>query len=282
MNYVANPAWVDRILSKHWDDIVAASPRVKRKRIVPVESDVTRTGKRKFSELGCGHYGCVLPTNTEAYVFKITSDVTEAMFVAAACKMDWPEGIVRYLKIVEVPESYRSRRVFVLWREAAHNIGFPMVRVQDNYEYRSRRELLKHLDQFKNQAAIVRDYVKKAQDKSEAIERLREEEDFAWSFTRDGKAYRLKGAQKAAVSLQHCEDLAEIMEHTYGSDLIGSALGEYIKAGLLLADVHGNNVGMVSRIDDYDGRAMEQRVITDPGHMVPLRTEFLSVKVPQL
>jgi len=46
--------------------------------------------------------------------------------------------------------------------------------------------------------------------------------------------------------------------------LVGQALDFYLERGLLLADVHANNVGEVTR-DGYHGPIL---VITDPGHLV--------------
>jgi hypothetical protein len=47
--------------------------------------------------LGCGVYGCVMPTSDVRVVFKITSDPDEAGFVAAALgEPDQPPGVVAY------------------------------------------------------------------------------------------------------------------------------------------------------------------------------------------
>jgi hypothetical protein len=87
---------------------------------------------------------------------------------------------------------------------------------------------------------------------------------------------------KAAVSLQEAQDLMEIMQHSCESDLVGDAMLQYLNEGLLLADVHQDNVGKVRRKDEYSGDDLVQNVITDPGHMVPLDKRWLSVEVPSL
>jgi hypothetical protein len=68
--------------------------------------------------------------------------------------------------------------------------------------------------------------------------------------------------------------MTELMQNTDGSDLIGSALRYYLEQGLLLADVHANNVGKVERTSGW--------VITDPGHAVPLEQRWAVVNVPGL
>lgn len=283
------PAWVNRNLNRYWDQIVKVAPKRGGVAVMPEIASETKRGKMTFEELGCGHYGCVIKSSEPDIVFKLTSDASEAAFVVAACEIgDFPEGIVRYYKIVEIPETHRGRRVFALWREEASAIGFPLrvhgyKEVTDPYIRRQWKELLKNLELFQKHAAIVRDYVKKSKDKARALALIKESEDFAWRFTRDERAMHLAGAKKAAVSLQHCEDIAMTMEHTAESDQIGSTMGFYIEHGILLADVHANNVGVVTRPPDegFDNW-YSVNVITDPGHMVPLKERWLSVSVPKL
>jgi hypothetical protein len=87
----------------------------------------------------------------------------------------------------------------------------------------------------------------------------------------------------AVAALNECASIAEVMEHTAENSTIGEALAFYLEHGILLADVHANNVGVATRPpdDDYDDyHAMN--VITDPGHMVPLQRRWLEIKVPSL
>jgi hypothetical protein len=277
-------------LSAHWDAIEKVAPKVDGSPVMPKTVKRTRRGRRSFEELGCGYYGCVIESSSDSnLVFKLTSDASEAAFVSAALDIgDLPDGMIRYDSIIELPEKYRRRRVFAIWREEASMIGFPMLvwqygAVTDRYTREAWKELLRLLDLFLSHAAIVRNYVKKASDKVKALGAIKEREDFAWRFTRDARAARLHGADRAAVSLQHCEDVADEMYNTFSADTIGGALSFYMKRGLLLADVHANNVGVATRPPDEhydDWHAMS--VITDPGHMVPLDPKWLDVKVPQL
>ncbi len=83
---------------------------------------------------------------------------------------------------------------------------------------------------------------------------------------------------RVAARLRACEILAEIMENTYASSTFGGALGYYMNEGLLLADVHGNNVGMAAQGDE--GQILP--AITDPGQAVVLKREWAVVEIPEL
>ena len=357
MNYDVNPAppWVTKILNRNWDAIKRASPVVRRKRAFPQPASVSKRGKMTFEELGCGHYGCVIltPASVPAakmkqlderakalvyempvhhpeleaptgVVFKLTSDESEAAFVAAACSLaasdpaqsklvngGFPEGMVRYFKIVQLDEIHRGRRVFGIWREEAYQIGFALDPPRRDWfpfrwldgtsdEFDARREagvlranyvryeriqLAKYLDTFRMQAAKTRDYIKKAKDPAAAIARLRGLDEWAWKFVRNHDwTGHLRGAEKAAVALQHCRNLAEEMEHTHLSSYIGGALKYYLDHGMLLADVHGNNIGRVTRPADEEGMYPLNtfNLITDPGHMVPIDVKWLDISVKRI
>ena len=48
----------------------------------------------------------------------------------------------------------------------------------------------------------------------------------------------------------------------------------YLDKGILLADVHTNNVGVIEYRDEYADRHSTTWAITDPGHAVFLTTKF--------
>jgi hypothetical protein len=86
--------------------------------------------------------------------------------------------------------------------------------------------------------------------------------------------------------LATCGQIIVQMQQRNVSYHIGDALQTYLEAGLLLADVHTNNVGIVNRrtpanVDRWYwvGRYW---VITDPGRAVVLKPELLAVKVDSL
>ncbi|MGL4255647.1 MAG: hypothetical protein ACRCSL_04880 [Microbacterium sp.] len=307
MSVLAKTPWVDRAASSVWARIVAASPKPA---WVPKHT-TKRGGKVTVEEFGCGHYGCVMPTSDDAVVCKITSDATEAVFVAAAMRLGFgeeTEGIVRYHGVYELPGEHRGRKTFVLWREAATEVGLPAQmrrevrrdlivnregrmqyinreveapRAYSDYEIIRIENLRRYLDLFEDFAAAARDTLKRSARESD-FAAVRGYEDWAWGYVgnHDVEAVgtrmlaSLTGARRIAVALRACDIIAELMQNTDGCDLIGSALRYYLGEGILLADVHANNVGKVERTSGW--------VITDPGHAVGLEERWRGVSVPEL
>ena len=281
------PPWVKNALNAYWDRISAAAPRHRKQPVMPVPIRTSKQGVRSFGQLGCGHYGCVMHSTKPGVVVKVTSDESEAAFITASKKLSHePYGMVRYFKIREVPTQHRGRRVFVIWREEVYDVGFvgrQRPRGENPYEARSLREFEANLNSFKTHAAGVRDYMRKSKDPASSLRKLKENEDRAWEYSRAASMSYLTGALKAAVSLQHCKDIAETMEHTYRSDSVGEALGAYLEDGMLLADVHHNNVAIAKRrANDYYDSPHEITVISDPGHMVPLDPKWLQVRIKEV
>lgn len=279
MTDLAKTPWIDRTAKDLWSRIVAASPK-------PDWVPQRMAGSAvRVVELGCGHYGCVMPTDDPEVVCKITSDVTEATFIAAIATLrgEPPEGIVRYHGIYQLPGKHRGRDTFILWREAATSVGLP-----NNYgrEDQSVRNLRNNLHDFKMLAATAREVLKSAADRRATLAEAKALEDKAWDICGeysprhegdgDGEyfAKRYRGPLRLAVALRLCDITAETMENTYGCDTVGDALRYYLKEGILLADVHTNNVGEVERTPGW--------VITDPGHAVGLEDRWSSVAVPVL
>lgn len=315
MTDLGKTPWVDRTASAVWSRIVAAAPKPS---WVP-EHTTKRGGKVTVKEYGCGHYGCVMPTGDEEIVCKITSDVTEAVFVAAALQLGFgeeTEGIVRYHAVYELPNEHRGRKTFVLWREAATEVGLPTQmrrevrrdlivnregrmqyidreveapRAYSDYEISRIENLRRYLGLFKDFAAAARDSLKRSDDPFALLAEVKKHEDAAWDYVSGidldrvqgsvaarvlGGGTGLKGAHRVAVALRTCDVIAELMQNTDGCDLIGSSLRYYLGEGLLLADVHGENVGKVERTSGW--------VITDPGHAVPLEERWRTVTVKDL
>ena len=277
MTDLGKTPWIDRTASALWSRIVAASPKPE---WVP-RQEGSRGSKVHVEELGCGHYGCVMPTNDPEVVCKITSDVTEATFVVAAATLrgEPPEGIVRYLGIYQLPEKHRGRDTFILWREAALSVGLPGFYSRD---FRV-KNLATALYDFKTLANLARETLKGSANRDALLEEARKNEDRAWDicggfaplseFGPAGEklAKRFKGALRLAVTLRLCDIQTELMENTDGSDTVGSALRYYLQEGILLADVHTGNVGTVERTSGG--------VITDPGHAVGLQERWDNLKV---
>lgn len=259
--------WVDRNVRSFWDRIAEH---------VPPEWMPLQEPGRKFSveEYGCGHYGCVTPTNDPNVVFKLTSDVTEAQFVAMALTLSDTEGIVEYYKIFALADAtHRGRQLFVLWRQAAKDIGLLYDATYlsgrnaekygyDAYDIRNLREGTKHLQLFLNWAGEARDKINKTL-KRAGPERREETLAAIWreyekaSYDADPRHYR--GLPRIGVALTKCWGLAQLIGSTATVYPVGLALERYIDKGILLADVHLNNIGR-----DKENNLL----ITDPGHAV--------------
>lgn len=115
MTALGKTPWVDRSLRSLHDALQYA---------VPPEWLPRFDVLGKVEEFGCGHYGCVMPTSAEGLVCKLTTDVSEAHFVARALMLEPTSGIVEYKKILWAPAlKHRGRPVFVLWRSEAFSVG---------------------------------------------------------------------------------------------------------------------------------------------------------------
>jgi len=237
--------------------------------------------------LGCGHYGCVYEVPDENVVLKLTTDPTEVSFIEKAIDFnEWPDGIVEYYEIRQVDMKFRKRNVYAIWREAATEVGLKRVygRPKD-WEERDLLNFQNRLDQFKDHAGRARDSIErkiKSGQRDEYLERAEKLKDWAWDYIalEDAEGKRsygerrkytrienLRGVQRTAASLRACDMLAEMMYHEHMVSQVGYALSFYLEKGILLADVHSDNVGVVERED------WTIWVITDPGHALDIRID---------
>jgi hypothetical protein len=295
-----NPPWVDGVLNRNFDAIVA---KVGIERM-PIP-EALEPGKRKktYKEFGVGSYGAVYPTATPGIVFKISSDPTEARFITASMSLpeeDRPAGIVRYYGVWETREVHLRRRVYVIIREEAENVG-GLVDIVRPYPPPDRQLQLKaqsvlaHLDWFRKWADLVRKKFDAATDEAKTLTEIKRLSDWAeenvdWSEIEERirkETYPpkpllpswMKGAQAAAYGIRAAQIVAEDMTNEDIGYLVGEALGYFLEQGLLLADVHGNNVGQVRK----EGYSNPVWVITDPGHMVPISMKWRgTIRIPKL
>lgn len=277
------PPWVLRFLTDNWPKIQAdALPGW-----MPVEMAGSGPRKRLVDVFGCGHYGCVMPTHQAGVVCKVSSDPSEAEFVKWAVRLgDWPTGIVRYHAIVELPGAFKGRPVSVIWREEAIDVG-AATPIRDPG---AARDFAQYHEAYRNAASFVRAASTKptwparlAQARSELALR------WAWSqvvwedglFPRNlpsdhpgrrqdlaGRPYfmRYATAHRLAAALHICRNAFQMMANTNHATEVGAALDFYLEHGVLLADVHLNNIGTVVRDEGYGPERIV--VITDPGHAV--------------
>lgn len=278
--YTENPPWVDKILSKHWyelQDRVGLS-------MMPV-CKVTKKGTRKdCTEYGCGHYGCVLPTSQRGVVCKVTSDPTEAAFVAAALQIKpWPDGIVKYYNIVRTPDTYRRRPVYIIWRAEAVNVGKMTVytfynRYDKKYGKRGCREFIDNLIAFRSHASLIKNKIMSSKNPYKLINDSNSSHDFAWDLYVSGRVGYNKPPVDIAFRKIILDQISEVMANTHCGYLVGDALNFYLNRGMVLADVHLGNIGELTPPDFSSW----ELVITDPGHMVPVDTKWLNIEIPAL
>lgn len=286
-------AWVDRNMRAAWDRIEAKVPEDWMPRLLQYDEDTGEPYKKRvMEEFACGHYGCVMPTNEEGLVFKITSDITEARFVVMAMELDDDvTGIVDYKKIFALRgQQHRKRPVFVLWRDEAWDVGFmrnlhlgfggreALIKKAEQYnimpgQVRSLREGEKYLETFLQTARDVREKMAKQLKKAPAEQVLQAVEasfeNYRYDDERDPRHYR--GIDRIGVGLARCMRLAELMANTDVIYPVGSALEYYLENGILLADVHFGNIGL---------DAERHLIITDPGHAVPFASRW--AKLPEV
>lgn len=255
------PPWVRKALKNNWNRLSSTVPE----EALPVSY--------LSNLLGCGHYGCVFSTDSN-WVFKITSDETEARFVAKAlelaAKEGWPNGIVQYGGIVELEGTHRSRPIYGLWRESASDVGETLIyrRDMDNYKLRNIEESREALSSFMYSASIVRHYNRKGYSLQQMKDGPVIEVDYipkrdSINTSLWGILNRSRGLTKAATAYHYLSQIPLHMENM--NPLIapvGDALGYYLDKDIILADVHTGNLGFVNR-PDYTEPVL---VITDPGH----------------
>jgi hypothetical protein len=278
---ISNPPWVDEIVTANLRELTFRAPKGAE---VVVEN---HDGHIHAPELGCGAYGCVLSTSDPNVVCKITSDVTEATFVRLMKERELAKtpGITRYLGVSELEGRRSGRAVYALWREAASDVGklVDWDGTVDRLETPiDAARFANRLLQFRWFASMARYVLENAKDGYKT--RGRAGEMAAWAAPRvtlDAavKAYRqaskeestfldeTQGPQRLALAIRACEIIADAMmlESPAGA-LVGESFLELRSAGILLADVHGGNVGRVQRPEHYDG--WKVWVVTDPGHMI--------------
>lgn len=293
--------WLPRMISEKTEEYTIGFDPTKHSRTTRFKTPVVE-------ELGCGHYGCVMPTHEPNLVFKLTTDVSEAAFVARALELEPTPGIVEYKSIYSTGLAHKGRPLFVLWRTEAFSVGeWQYSRTHPNetnrgYARSIDRDASTQLDGFLRWAKIVRAYMhprlqaigvehEKAKHRgpvrpgfyadepqvspwaarAETIWPAEERAKLlkaAWSAYERAEPAQdltvwqlnsLKGMPKVGVALRTCLYIAQEMSGNPSLYHVGEALAHYLENGILLADVHANNLGL-----DADGEVL----ITDPGHAV--------------
>ena len=272
----ANPiSWVDQALTRKWDALTA--------RVRPEWLPRQISGKkvRHFQEFGCGHYGCVYPTAQPGIVFKVTSDPTEAFFVAYVLRTKQQvDGLVRYYQVLAIEgESRRNRPVFIIVRDEAMHVG-NVREVLDGRETHSLRFSLYYMQDL---AKRMREVYKKLRvihevqnDPKWILRELDRASSWTSTFPLPGGEYppmaqikRFQGVQRLALAYKAYRDKAEEMYSTQHQYLLGEAFMTYLDDEIILADVHMGNIGMpIGSVEERVGSG--EPIIVDPGHTFAL------------
>lgn len=290
-----NPPWAVRNLRRFWPQLLAA---VGPARLPEGPGEV---------EMGCGHYGCVWPTES-GQVFKITSDPTEARFAVASMELGGVRGMVQYYGAFALPDvTHYNRPVFVLWRDLAWDVG-GLLRLapafgtprddRERHQWEVTREALEWLNGWNLHAREIRRYLQDRQRRlgdaatvailaweqhgnqphwsrgSAAVERtnVAPAGTFGPRYERYNKqaVYGLQEVNKVAAHLAACDHIAMMMQTSlYHLSEVGAALDACLEAGILLTDVHAQNIGRIRDPDetvetnpDADLRVLERKART--------------------
>lgn len=278
-------SWLPRMMTEYTEEVRRGPDWLTKYETVKLKKPVVE-------EYGCGSYGCVMPTSEPGLVIKLTSDMSEAWFIARARSLDYIGGIVEYKKIFALPTTHKGRPLFVLWRTEARYIGdwsYTTHHHDDRtaagsyqpsaYSRRVAAEADTQLGAFIRWARIARAYIhpmlRAAEKRTPAHAVLERREEFLTTMWKiyehsdpaqdmsEGQVMRLRGIERVGVALRTCLYISQEMQGNPSLTNVGAALGHYLENGILLADVHYNNLGL-----SMDPDAGTAAIITDPGHAV--------------
>jgi hypothetical protein len=219
------------------------------------------------TRLGCGEYGCAFECGDNCVV-KLTLDSTEAHFIASmlARKRQEP-GVIHFKAIYAIPERYEGYPVFICWREKAISVGIP----EQNGYFRFIQTLEKHWKISDTVFEIA----------FNALGEMGSTEYWKWLNAELAVVKQLTSGKHAKTESQFANLLYAAWQmagsiETSGEHgkYVGQALRSLMSQGLMLCDVHTNNVGVVER----DG--CRRFVISDVGHELVLSRDLQKIDIP--
>lgn len=280
-SFVRNPPWVTRAIADNFEALQA--------KVLPAYMPVLTDARASHDdlvvevvELGCGAYGCVLPTDDKDVVLKITTDATEFELVSKILPEvgGAPEGLVRYYAWAELHGKVNlggkgEHTAYALWRESASDIGelgrllLEAERAAGGVRGGAKRQ---HDLLSEQQRAATEAYVLLASaDNPDRLymEAIHHHDDVPGAPLSVDPRY-LRRQQPTARALALLINYFRACVAGLGEDrtaalaLVGHALQHMFERGILVADVHTENVGRVKRGDQ------KVWVITDPGNVAVL------------
>lgn len=233
-----------------------------------------RQTRQGFTEYGTGHYGAVYPTQMPGIVCKVTTDRTEAQFVINAISLNkWPDGIVKYYAIFQIKSrKMYNRPVYVLWRD---EVSPPQLTHADDPQDRKMIQIVHNVKDIaawmrnmllRGKREIPEDYPDYMRFDFNDFERGMGALRWFNSFLRAPRAWKLAAGMEALRW-----GMRDQLDWSYAFTP-GGAMWFYLEHGMLLADIHSNNIM----------RGKDGWVISDPGHMIELDDRFKGIHVPEI
>lgn len=230
MTMKPNPAWLTTTLAEYYPFLQEKVPA----EWLPKLDDAKGKGGRisaRMQELGCGAYGCVLPTLDASVVLKATTDTTEVQFASELGKTLVVPIVVEYFMVIALSAKHHGNRVSLLWRESAQDVGDIDVALPKNQGPAAEHAITRQHEAAKRILLALKDGV------------------------RSMKVLEVMFGQWVAT----LDQMAEIPPLRYVATGMKRV---WLEQKIFISDVHAGNLGRCKR-----GGKMEW-VITDPGNVV--------------
>ena len=242
-------------------------------------------------EYGAGNWGVVSPTTHRHVVVKLTQDKPEALLVSMILGQKHlgfpgigqpPRGIVRYDDVLQLKhEKHNGKEIFVIWRSEAKDIGSALkgAIIKNEMIVGGNSAAMTTLMPITRMTSVIRflwmDIVelrKRTPDDARYVAML----DVIWrhaqtrTVSSHGSPHSPGSLARITDSLRQLWNEIDDAKRDPISAPIADAFEYFLSRGVLLADVHWNNIGR-------DVVAPYPWIITDPGHAVILDT---TVRIP--
>lgn len=235
-----NPPWVTKAIADSYELMEKQAPAEWLPKLEGIDSNQNQI-YGALVEYGCGAYGCVYPTLDQNVVLKVTTDDTEAEFATTISNDLVAPVCVEYFMAMKLSGRYKGRPIFLLWREGAREVG--------------------KIDKILGRGAeeLIAAQHEAAQHAFAAVRELREAERYhppeIVGMNRKYMNRMIEAWLGSLETMQYQQEYPQLRELATGMLKIWEA------QHVLFGDIHGGNLGMVTRDDGGHW------VITDPGHI---------------